>query len=196
MARASKVLPAPGLPTRSMLWTKDRTLFYRHFTELLNAIIRFSFGTIGFAMLSRTKMDDQFSPSAYVTASSSDIFFPPSYALANATSPIWARQAAMILSISACSRCGRISSSFLRELSAQPIRRAATFGIVRGNTKICHPFQGEDNHKVILGFHEFSCTFNKDIVCLTKFPLLHENDDPIGSDSKDNPCDDPTHLSC
>jgi hypothetical protein len=28
IARASKVLPAPGLPTRSMLWTKDRTLFY------------------------------------------------------------------------------------------------------------------------------------------------------------------------
>jgi hypothetical protein len=27
MARASNVLPAPGLPTINMLWTKDRTLF-------------------------------------------------------------------------------------------------------------------------------------------------------------------------
>ena len=52
MARASNVLPAPGDPTSSMLRTKDRTLFYRHFTELLNEIIRFSFGTIAFAILS------------------------------------------------------------------------------------------------------------------------------------------------
>jgi hypothetical protein len=32
MARASNVFPAPGLPTRSMLWTNDRTLFGRLFS--------------------------------------------------------------------------------------------------------------------------------------------------------------------
>ncbi len=34
MARASKVFPAPGDPTRSMLWTKDRTLFGAYLTKL------------------------------------------------------------------------------------------------------------------------------------------------------------------
>ena len=36
MARARRVLPAPGEPTRSMLWTKDRTLFHRYCKAELN----------------------------------------------------------------------------------------------------------------------------------------------------------------
>src|SRR5690349_2667851 len=35
IARASSVFPAPGDPTRSMLWTKDRSLFSSHCVDLI-----------------------------------------------------------------------------------------------------------------------------------------------------------------
>jgi hypothetical protein len=53
MARASNVLPAPGLPAMSMLWTKDRTLFSSYFTELLDTVLKYSSCTIGLAVRSR-----------------------------------------------------------------------------------------------------------------------------------------------
>ena len=96
----------------------------------------------------------QFSSSANATASSSDIFCPSSYASENATSPISARQAAVILSTSACSRRGRVWSISLRVVSAQPIGRVLASCLLIATYK---PAVTHDKHHHIDFSDKFYC---------------------------------------